>query len=101
MVLARVRHREQFGKFATVARDQPVFVVGDLALDRVLLDEVGDDFDDQVFRQRIQVQLNRVRDANAPPVVVEVNLDRLVFLLNVTGEQILDARSLVNEMCGP
>ena len=44
--------------------------------------------------RRIQVQLNWVRDANAAPVVVEVDLDRLVFLLNVTGEQILDARVL-------
>ncbi len=38
--------------------------------------------------------MNRVCDADAAPVVVQVDLDGLVLLIDVAGEQILDARVL-------
>ncbi len=79
MVLACVRHREQFGELATEAGDQPILVVVNLALDRVFLNKVGDDFNDQVLGQRIEVQLNRVRDADAAPVVIQIDLTDSYF----------------------
>ena len=76
VVLARVLHREQFGEFPPIAGDQPIFVVGDRAARRiVLLNEVGDDFHDQVMRQSVQMQLHRMGDLEAAPVVVELDLE--------------------------
>ena len=93
VVLARVLHGEQFGKFPPIAGDQPIFVVGDGPLvGIVLLNEVGDDFNDQVVGESVQMQLHRVGDLQPAPVVVELDLNGLVFLVDKAGEQILYTR---------
>jgi hypothetical protein len=56
----------------------------------LLPDEVGDDLDDQIIGQGIQMELNGVCDPEAAPVVIELDLDRLVLLVDIAREEVLD-----------
>jgi hypothetical protein len=92
VVFPGVGHGEQLGEALAEARDQPVLVVANVTLGTVLLaHEVGDDLHDQVVGELVHVQLDRMGDPVATPVVVELDLDRLVLLVDVAGEEVLDA----------
>ena len=80
VVLSRVLHGKQFGKCPTEARQQPVSIVFHRPFRRVaLLHEIRDDLDDDVFRQPVQVELHRMLGPVTTPVVVQVDLHRLVL----------------------
>ena len=59
-----------------------------------LLDEVGDDLENDVFRQSVQVELHRMLRPVASPVIIQVNLNRFVLLIDTIGKELLNAEIL-------
>ena len=95
MVLARVLHRKALGECAAEAGEKPVLVVVDRSFRRMCsADEAGDARDHVFRRQAVQVQLNRMRRPVAAPVVVQVDLQRLVLIVDARREQLLEPRIL-------
>ena len=60
------------------------------AVDTTLL--ADQDLHDHVFGQPVQMELHRVPRPVASPVVVQVDLHRLVLLIDTLGEEVLNAR---------
>jgi hypothetical protein len=60
----------------------------------LLLHELRDDLDDEILRQRVEMELHGMRHPHAAPVVVELDLERLVAAVDPAREQLLHARVL-------
>src|ERR1019366_335033 len=95
VVLSCVLHRKELSECPAKTRQQPVRVVLHGALwCLTLLNEVGNNLDDNVFRQSVEVDLQRMQGPVATPVVVQIDLYGLVPLINTVGEKVLNARVL-------
>src|SRR5664279_4043291 len=95
MVLLGVLHGECFRESLPKARVQPVGVVVDGTFRGMFLfNEVANDLYNDVMGKTVKMKLRGMLRPMAAPVVVQIDLDRLVALVDAVGKDILDPRVL-------
>jgi hypothetical protein len=93
VVLSGVLHWKKFRERAPETRQQPVSIVFNLPLGRVaFVYKIGEDLNDYILGQAMEMKLSRMLRPMAAPVIIEINLQSLVLLIYAIGEQLLDTR---------
>ena len=57
----------------------------------MFFDKVGQDLDDDIIRQSMEMKLHGMLRPVTPPVIVQINLHRLILIVHALGEEVLNS----------